>query len=317
MIETSSRPTGASSLTDEVRAQLARGEAVLQSAPAMLRHLVTGEVGALFADDVLARVRGMIAHLADQLVQAVSREYARGGALPSGISARVIAGDLAAHSAILSHLHAVALEWQLSERLEARFGLDPVVAPLVQSLVSSWQDEAQALAAQLLAAQARWCRAQRRMELPLAELPADVLHAALLALRAQAGGENAWALAAEASLRGGFDEAAGRLALAARLVTSLGARATSSLSILDGGVALFLSALSHCAAISREAAVLTVQETQAVRLVLQLRRAGLRAERALEQAVVLHPDAALPVELNLLNDRQIGEILARRGCADE
>jgi hypothetical protein len=42
----------------------------------------------------------------------------------------------------------------------------------------------------LLAAQARFGQAQRRMRLPLAELPGDLLHGALIAMRHVVGTES-------------------------------------------------------------------------------------------------------------------------------
>ena len=72
----------------------------------------------------------------------------------------------------------------------------------------------------VLAAQARFIQHHRRMALPLAELPGDLFHAALLALRSIA--EESEAASAERTLRDRYDEGHGRLGLISHLVMRMG-----------------------------------------------------------------------------------------------
>jgi hypothetical protein len=95
-----------------------------------LRHLlVCGDQG-LFGDDVLARLRAMLDDLA------ISWRWGlltRAGAAEFSIAD----GTIAEVPGLLSHLHALALEWQMTQRLADRLGVDPVVSPLLQALIAS------------------------------------------------------------------------------------------------------------------------------------------------------------------------------------
>ena len=62
-------------------------------------------------------------------------------------------------------------------------GIDPVLTGLVQELIASQDSGVSALAMQALAAQSRFVQSQRRMELPLGELPGDLFHKALLLMQ--------------------------------------------------------------------------------------------------------------------------------------
>src|SRR5205085_9206947 len=95
----------------------------------------------------------------------------------------VLAQALCQDAGFLAHAHALALEAQLLDRLGARSGMDPVLSPLVQELAAGANAAVAALAMGVLAAQARFVQYHRRMELPLRDLPAELFHNALLALR--------------------------------------------------------------------------------------------------------------------------------------
>ena len=75
--------------------------------------------------------------------------------LVPGRFSTVLGEALAGSSALLSHVHSLALEWQLTERLQSRIALDPVLPPLVQALIASPEPATAELAMQFLAAQAR------------------------------------------------------------------------------------------------------------------------------------------------------------------
>jgi hypothetical protein len=221
---------------------------------------------------------------------------------------------LAASPELLAHCHALAIEWQLANRLEARSGIDPVLSPLVQALVAS-DDAAVASAAMgLLAAQVRFMQQQRRMELPLGELPADLFHAALTIWREHAPAADPAALdECETALRSRFDESASRIGLLSRLVTAMGNGARAALSVSHAGVALFLSALSQATNQHRDLAVVSTNDRQLARLALALRAAGLKPGEIEEQFAYLHPDVALPAGFDTLRADRAAAMLSAAG----
>lgn len=312
------RETGAGGLDIETVLQdgLARGDALVGGLAPVLRYLVANDAPGLFGEDILARLRAMMADLARQMLEALAA--AEGEALPPDDlepALQTLGAAFLAQPGLLAHVHAVALEWQLTERLQARLALDPVVSPLLQALIGS-EDAGTAQAAMaLLAAQARFGQAQRRMELPLAELPAEVLTAALAALRAVVAPEDeAHALAAAQVIRAGHDESRGRLALAARLIAGMGPAYTAALSVQHAGAALFLTALASALGTGRDAAVLVTNEAQAARLALGLRAAGLRGAGVQEQLVSLYPGGELPGDFDALGQDRAATLLGRRGA---
>lgn len=295
-----------------LHAELARGDALLGTVAPVLRHLIANEDHSFFGDDVIARTRGMLSDLSWQLLAAMADAAGEvAPASPAPETLDVVAALLAAQPGLLAHLHALAIEWQLTERLEARMSLDPVLTPLLQALISSADPDVARPAMALLAAQARFAQAQRRMQLPLGELPGDLLHGALLALQ-QAVGEahHDNAAAAAAAIRKGYDEARGRLGLVARLVSGLGGGISVALIITHAGVAIFLSALALASGQDRETATLATNEGQPLRLALGLRAAGLKPGMVREQLAVLHPEVTLPAALDQLSTDRAMALLA-------
>lgn len=276
--------------------ELARGDVAMESAGPVLRHLLANDDASLFGDDVVSRVRGMVADMAEQLLSCQAQ--AAGASEPDEfIEERrdVLAATLIENPAILAHAHALALEWQLTERLQARAAIDPVLSPLLQALIASKDPEVAASAMAMLAAQARFVQQQRRMELPLTELPGDLLHAALLTLRSCAGeAEDRSAARAEAHFREQFDESRSRLGLASRLVTAMGGGAMAALSVAHAGTAIFLAALALASGQSRSSAVMATNERQLARFALSLRAAGVKPAAIEEQFALFHPDVLLP-----------------------
>ena len=296
-----------------LRDQLAHGDALIGTIAPILRQLLANDEHSLFSDEIIARVRGMMSDLAGQLLNQLAvaagepdkREHdpAQAAALVDG---------MVAHPGFLGHVHALALEWQLTERLHARLALDPVLSPLLQALIAASDAQVAATAMALLAAQARFAQAQRRMQLPLSELPGDLLYAALLGLRGHAG-ETAPELAGEAErvIRSNYDENRSRLGLIARLVTGMGGGATAALSITHAGAGLFLSAMALASGQDRDMAILATNAGQLARLALALRAAGLKSQDVAEQFEVLHPDVALPAGFDQLSSDQAAALLAR------
>ncbi|WP_454797257.1 hypothetical protein [Novosphingobium lindaniclasticum] len=311
MIDNAVHPADDQTAEALLRADLARGDAMAESVLPILQYLLAAEDSALFSDEILARVRGMLAELARGVIEPLHAGESTAVQMSEDIEdlARMFMGD----PLILSHVHALALEWQMTERLQSRLALDPVVSPLVQAMASSPDSTVQGIAVKWLASQARWCQRQRRMSLSLTELPGELLHRALLAVRGMVAGspERMERLAlVEADVRRRYDEGATRLGLSARLVTGLGAAFHAALSVGHAGAALFLTALAIGSGLRREAAVLATHEAQLARLALALRAAGLKAADIEKQFLAIHPEAMLPDGFERLGSDLAASILA-------
>ncbi|PEQ13398.1 hypothetical protein B2G71_08190 [Novosphingobium sp. PC22D] len=314
MMEPSVRTNTAEQVEAALRDELARGNAMVETVVPIVRHLITNDDNSVFSDEILARVRGMTSDLAEQLLDAfVAADGADRAADHSPGRVAALAQALIDNPGLLAHVHALAIEWQLTERLQARLSLDPVVPPLLQALVASPDGVTQELAMRALAAQARFGQAQRRMKLALAELPGEQLHAALIALRTQAARDMPAAeraAIAERNIRAAYDEAANRLGLMARLVHGMGHTASGALSVTHAGVAIFTTALALFTGQNRDTVVLSLHETQVARLALGLRAAGLRPASVEEQFLALHPEIALPEGFERLGPDRAAAILA-------
>ena len=279
----------------ELRHALAQGDAMLSSIGPILGHLLTAPDHSLFSDEIVARVRGMLTDLARQILwrQAEAAGDKRSEAFLDR-HGEPLSKHLQKISNLLSHCHALAIEWQLSERLEKQSGLDPVLSPLMQRQIADPDPTAANAAMALLAAQARFTQSQRRMELPLAQLPGELFHETLIAWRSYCGHPSSEAVErAELSLRHDYDESAARQVLLQRLIASPDNEAGSgALDIADAGAAIFFTALAHFSGQPRDLAVLSSHRNQIVRLGLGLRAAGLEATYIDEILIRLHPGAA-------------------------
>lgn len=297
-----------------LRQKLAHGETMRSTVTPILRHLLASDGGSVLSDEILARVRGMLESLAIQLLDAMASaegEDGRGDCQPEQIAG--LTSTMMANVTFLGHLHALALEWQLAEQLQARLGLDPVLPPLLQTLIASPQPETAACAMQLLAANARFAQGARRMTLPLTELPGDLFHAALLSMRAQSGAEpqaDSRAALAQSELRAMHEETRSRLGLITRLVAGMGGDAVQALSVTNAGTGMFLTALSLASGQDRDLAVFSVSESQLARLALSLRAAGLKQTQVEEQFLAIHPDIALPDGFDQIGPDRAAGLLA-------
>ena len=298
--------------------ELAAADLAQANVGPILRHLLGNDDHALFSDRIVAQVRAQIEDLAQQL--AMSLETALGHADPRE-AANETAPQLAAafidSPPILAHAHALALEAQLAERLATRLSLDAVLSPLLQALIASPDPNTAATAMALLAAQARFVQAQRRGELPLAELPGDLLHAALLIMREHGTGgdpvRDRVAAVLETAIRGNFDEAATRLGLLHRLVGGMGGGAIAALDVGHAGVALFVTALGLGAGLERDAAMLATSEAQLPRLALALMASGAKPAIVEQQFFAIHPEVTLPDGFETLRADRAAALLAGSG----
>lgn len=297
-----------------LRQELADGDAQIASIAPILRHLLANDEHSVFGDEVIARVRGMLADVAGQLLDAASAARSEGDERDhpgAEVDALVIA--LAGIAGFLPHVHALALEWQLTERLQARLALDPVVSPLLQALIASNEPPTAAAAMALLAQQARFAQNQRRMQLPVTELPGDLFHGALITLQNHSHSDPAAEAAVDqavARIRKDFDESRSRLGLISRLVAGMGGGASAALSITHAGAAIFLSALAMASGHDRDLAVLSTNESQVARFALALRAAGLKPQAIDEQFAALHPELTLPGGFENLGSDRAAAMLA-------
>ena len=284
----------------------------------ILRHLLGNDDHALFSDRIVAQVRAQIEDLARQL--AMSLETALGHADPreaANATAPLLAAAFIGSPPILAHAHALALEAQLAERLATRLSLDAVLSPLLQALIASPDPDTAATAMALLAAQARFVQAQRRGELPLAELPGDLLHTALLIMREHGCGNDPArdrvAAVLETAIRNNFDEAANRLGLLHRLVGGMGGGAIAALDVEHAGVALFVTALGLGAGLERDHALFATTEAQLPRLALALLASGAKSALVEQQFFAIHPEVTLPEGFETLRADRAAALLAGSG----
>lgn len=281
---------------DALREALEAGTAALVRIAPILSHLLSTPDHSLFSDEIVARIRGMCQHLAWQVLRAQAE--AAGQAGREAFAERhgaALAEHFFGSPALLAHCHALAIEWQLTEKLEVQYGIDPVLSPLVQELLADQDSSLASAAMASLTAQARFAQSQRRMELPLSELPGDLFHDLLMGWRAYAGQVRSDAMIrAEAKLREAFDEGATRISLMARVVTAMGSDGLRALDIDRAGTALFVSALAIRSGQSRVDAILSTNHRQTARLSLGLRAAGLDSTDIERQVLRLDPQANPP-----------------------
>lgn len=295
-----------------LRGSLARGDERLAESRPILTMLVNQRDHSLFAEHIVVRVRAMLNGLAGQLLRA--QADAVGERSQDSFVAQHrerLMQRLSRHPALLDHLHALALEWQATCDLEARLSLDPVLSPLLQDLVGNGDPEIASVAMASLSAQARFAQAQRRMDIALGELPADLFHDVLVIWSELDASQPSDMLErAEQRLREDFDEGGSRIALFARLTMALGDTVSAALQIEFAGVGLFLSALASLSGQTRSAAAASTNPQLAGRLILGLRAAGLRPADVEAQALRILPEGGVPLGLDSIGIREAAEWLA-------
>lgn len=308
MIDQAVHPADMQAVEAAFRRDLARADAVAASALPVLRYLVAAEPNASFSDEILARVKGILADIAAQVLDALIDSADRRAHAPDEIA--VLTRAFLDDAVLLAHVHAAALEWQITERLQARLGLDPVASPMVQECAVAGDPAMR----DFLAAQARWAQGQRRMALPLGELPDAVLDAVLAILRALVGAEPALSdrvLVVEAEARRRHATVANRLALARRIVTGWDEVAFPSLR--HSGVALFLTMIASRSGQSRDGLVMAMQPGHQMRFALSLLAAGASVALADEQVMDIHGQDLLLAGLDGMDVYKAASILAERG----
>lgn len=295
---------------DVLRADLVRADMVIATTRPILRHLLANGDQSMFSDELIAKIRGMMGHVARQLLFAQGQaanvvdlgEYA-------DEREAYLAQMLFEDTEFLAHAHALTIEAQLAEQLQRRSGIDAVLSPLLQEFAAVSNSQMAALSMRVLAEQARFVQHQRRMELPLTELPGDLFHKALLLLRNQ-GEDSASADKAESALRKDFNEAENRLGLITRMIMEMGNKAPRALAIDHAGLAVFCTALAMASGQDRNLAILSLSENQLARLALSLRAAGLKQSAVEEQLLYIHPDATLVAGFETMTTDRASALLA-------
>lgn len=291
-----------------LREGLASGDRALSGVAPVLSHLLASTGHSLVSDAIVARLRGMLADIARQLAEA-SLDVAD----PSYVNVMDrFADQLSQDTAVLSHCYALAMEGHLAERLEQHAQIDPVLTPLLQELIASDHPEVGDLAMSSMAAQSRFIQGQRRMQLPVEELPAELFHAILRRWKSHCDQcDLAMQETVSQTLKHRFDEGASRIGLFARLTATMRGGAQAALDLNHAGLALFVSGLSTLTRQPRELAVLACHERQAARLALTLRAAGLNEAQIEQQFVILEPDERYPAGLDELSPQRAQALLQR------
>ncbi len=261
----------------DLREELARADIARESVPAILVHLLANGRNSLLNDEIIARVRGMVRHVTEQ-VSAVSAEPTDTNATPQAEELDRLFANLIQFSPLLEFCHATTLEGRLLKQLESSNAIDPVLSPLLQSCVASEEGDLAELAIAVLASQARFMQHYGRMELPLSELPDDVYDGMV----SHAGD---W-VRSDVDVRGGKC----RLIMLAQLIDARNDHGKSGLSVAHAGASLFCSALAKMSGQSRTSAVLATDPEQTARLAIMLRASGLDAPAIGEQFGYLHGD---------------------------
>ena len=138
MVQAGTNSISVSQVEQDLRAELARSDLALGSIAPVLRHLLTNADYSLFSDEVVAHVRGMLGDLARQLLTVEAEEAGEEDplAIAQHGAHRLVSG-LAGDAALLGHVHALAIEWQLTETLQARDAIDASLSPLLQTQIAS------------------------------------------------------------------------------------------------------------------------------------------------------------------------------------
>lgn len=274
-----------------LRELLAVGEQTRRSLPQQLRHRIGFADPSLFDDELIARTRGLLVHLTAQIC----------GGRPSGsgsaehLSARdAILRALFDHPAMLSHCHALALEYRLTRRLAEQAEVDPLLPPILQEMIASPNEKTSRLAAAVLAAQTRFLSNMERMQLPLRQLPGELLHD-VFAIGRQWLGQPIIADAVEQAVRTSYDEGATRVALLGRLVDMTEFPNAWGWQLGEAGVALFLAKLAVAAGSNLHEAALLTTQSQIARLALTLRALRCNPGAINRNLYTLHDEVALPL----------------------
>lgn len=286
--EHTTAPHGEDSALSEL---LATGEQTRRSLPSQLRHQIGFADPSLFDDELVARTRGLLVHLTAQ----IAGDRPQGSDNPDYREGRdAILRAVFTQPGLLAHCHALALEYRLTRKLAASAGIDPLLPTLLQELIASPSEPTSRLSSSFLAAQSRFLRDMERMQLPLRQLPAELLNIALGIGREQSN-DPLMADAIRQAVQASYDEGATRVALMQRLVSLPDYPQLRGWQVEQTGVPLFLAGLLPVAGPDYHDVVLSTTESQMARLALTLRTRGCNPRVVSRNLLLLHDRTALQV----------------------
>jgi hypothetical protein len=178
--------------------------------------------------------------------------------------------------------------------------------------MASHDRELAELARRVFSAQSSFMHHTKRFQLPLGELPAELLDSgieALTGLHASQSRQGARERAAQ-SLRSVFREGRSRLALIARLLHEMGEAGSAALRLPHAGVGLFFSAMATLVGVERHMVALATSEDQYAHLTVMLDAAGLNVPQIREQLVTIHPDLIPSEDIAPLGSVEARQLLA-------
>lgn len=275
-------------LAASLRADLAGDDRALSGVVPVLSHILTNRGEPMVSDDIIARMRGLIASAAEQLLASEEQQ-----ASAEELDTLNIA--LASNGSIVTHYYALAYEGAVSEDLAKRVGLDPVISPLIRELMGSKDKSVAEIATKLMASQARFIEGQKRLQSSIFELPPEIFEEMLATCKAWAKQQiRPMQVRSTAGIKSSYDEASTRLGLLAHLIAMLGASGQLVCEIETAGFAIFCSAVSGQTRQPRELIVLSCQSHQSLRLALALKACGISTESIIRQFECVGNDVAFP-----------------------
>ncbi|QWC58084.1 hypothetical protein F7D01_14320 [Erythrobacter sp. 3-20A1M] len=276
-------------LRDALREERRASEWAAQALP---RLIAGGDQ--LLGQDIVARVEGMVASLADQLANALRTEDRQEFAAQ-------IRGELAFDTELVAFLHALAMEFRATARLSRDAGLDRVAPPELRALSSGNSPTPSRLASSAIGAQARYLGDMIAMRLPLPELPAEMFDRLVSRLDV---------CDAAGPLRAGYEEGETRLTLLSRLATSGPAFDRPAMDCRRSGLALFLTRLADGSGLDRTSISLALGSPSFTRLALAMRASGMDIADIGCQCALLAPYASLPAALEDVEPEEAKTIIA-------
>ena len=108
---------------EALRLALAQGDQALGRIGPILGHLLSTRDQSLFSDELVARIRAMLTHLAWQILRIQAEATGvKGREEFAAAHGEALSEQLFDTPALVAHCHALALEWQLIARLETNHG---------------------------------------------------------------------------------------------------------------------------------------------------------------------------------------------------
>jgi len=290
-------------LVASLRADLAGDDRALSGVVPVLSHVLTNRGEPMVSDDIIARMRGLIASAAEQLLASKEEEA-------SAEEVDSLSTALASNGSIVTHYYALAFEGGLSEDLAERNGLDPVISPLIRELMGSKDNSVAEIATKLMASQARFIEGQKRRQSSIFELPPELLEEVLVTVKTWAKQQiRPLGTQLSADLKEAYDEASTRLGLLTHLIAMLGASGELVCEIETAGFAIFCSALAAQTRQPRELMVLSCQSHQSLRLALALKATGISTESTIRQFEFIGSDVTFPAGFDIWDGESAADML--------